>query len=81
MPRIGTLEPARDQARVPVQTFVMRSDLPCGSTVGPMTSALTGVTTVDFGAATLSMHSVRELVGARDQQFYAAALTAFFSPA
>ncbi|WP_246136466.1 M18 family aminopeptidase [Leekyejoonella antrihumi] len=72
---------ACEQADVPCQNFVMRSDLPCGSTVGPMTSALTGVTTVDFGAPTLSMHSVRELAGAQDQRMYAAALTAFLSPA
>jgi aspartyl aminopeptidase len=64
-----------------MQTFVMRSDLPCGSTVGPATSALTGVTTVDFGAPTLSMHSVRELVGTDDQRMYADVLTAFLSPA
>lgn len=72
---------ACEQARVPVQRFVMRSDLPCGSTVGPITSALTGVTTVDFGAPTLSMHSVRELVGTDDQRMYADALSAFLSPA
>ncbi|HWC22576.1 MAG TPA: M18 family aminopeptidase [Flexivirga sp.] len=72
---------ACEQAGVPVQAFVVRSDLPCGSTVGPVTSALTGVTTVDFGAPTLSMHSVRELVGTEDQRMYADALTAFLSPA
>ena len=72
---------ACEQADVPVQRFVVRSDLPCGSTVGPVTSALTGVTTVDFGAPTLSMHSVRELVGTDDQRMYADALTAFLSPA
>ncbi|RNI22834.1 M18 family aminopeptidase [Flexivirga caeni] len=72
---------ACEQAGVPVQRFVVRSDLPCGSTVGPITSALTGVTTVDFGAPTLSMHSVRELVGTQDQRMYADALTAFLSPA
>jgi len=72
---------ACEQAGVPVQRFVVRSDLPCGSTVGPITSALTGVTTVDFGAPTLSMHSVRELVGTDDQRMYADALTAFLSPA
>jgi aspartyl aminopeptidase len=59
----------------------MRSDLPCGSTVGPMTAAHTGAQTVDFGAAMLSMHSARELVGAADQDRYVAALTAFLSPA
>ena len=67
------------RAGVPCQEFVVRSDLPCGSTVGPMTAALTGVTTVDFGAAMLSMHSVREVTGVADQEMYAAALTAFLS--
>lgn len=72
---------ACEQAEVPVQTFVTRSDLPCGSTVGPMTAALTGATTVDFGAPTLSMHSARELCGALDPAMYAAALAAFLAPA
>ncbi|MDE9367333.1 M18 family aminopeptidase [Luteipulveratus sp. YIM 133132] len=72
---------ACEQAGVPCQDFVMRSDLPCGSTVGPITSALTGGSTVDFGAPTLSMHSTRELTGAEDQAMYAAALACFLSPA
>lgn len=71
---------ACQQAGVPMQTFVTRTDLPCGSTVGPMTSALTGATTVDFGAPMLSMHSARELCGVADQAMYAAALAAFLSP-
>lgn len=72
---------ACEQAQVPMQTFVTRTDLPCGSTVGPMTSALTGATTVDFGAPTLSMHSTREICGVADQAMYAAALGAFLAPA
>ncbi|MFK5689324.1 M18 family aminopeptidase [Ornithinimicrobium sp. LYQ92] len=72
---------ACEQAGVPMQTFVTRSDLPCGSTVGPMTSALTGATTVDFGAPVLSMHSTREICGTLDQAGYAAALSAFLAPA
>jgi aspartyl aminopeptidase len=72
---------ACEQAVVPVQQFVVRSDLPCGSTVGPMTAALTGATTVDFGAPMLSMHSARELCGAKDPALYAAALSAFLAPA
>lgn len=72
---------ACEQAGVPMQTFVTRSDLPCGSTVGPMTSALTGATTVDFGAPVLSMHSTREICGTIDQAGYAAALAAFLAPA
>jgi aspartyl aminopeptidase len=76
----AAFELACAQAGVPVQRFVVRSDLPCGSTVGPITSALTGATTVDFGAPTLSMHSVRELCGVADQLMYADALTAFLAP-
>lgn len=72
---------ACEQAEVPVQKFVTRSDLPCGSTVGPMTSALTGARTVDFGAPMLSMHSAREMCGAADPAMYVAALAAFLSPA
>jgi aspartyl aminopeptidase len=72
---------ACEQAGVPVQHFVNRNDLVCGSTVGPMTAALTGATTADFGAPMLSMHSARELCGAKDPAMYAAALAAFLSPA
>jgi aspartyl aminopeptidase len=71
---------ACEQAGVPVQHFVARSDMPCGSTVGPMTAALTGATTVDFGAPMLSMHSARELCGAKDPAMYAGALAAFLAP-
>lgn len=71
---------ACEQAEVPMQRFVMRSDLPCGSTVGPVTAARTGCETVDFGAAMLSMHSARELAGAADQAMYVAALAAFLAP-
>lgn len=69
------------QAGVPVQDFVMRNDMPAGSTIGPMSSALTGAVTVDVGAPMLSMHSSRELCGAEDPAMYTAALAAFLSPA
>lgn len=51
---------------IPLQWFVVRSDMPCGSTIGPITAALTGIPTVDIGIPQLSMHSCRELVGAHD---------------
>ena len=54
------------QAGVPLQRYEHRADLPCGSTIGPMTSARTGIPTVDVGAAQLAMHSAREVMGADD---------------
>ncbi|MCV7288118.1 M18 family aminopeptidase [Mycolicibacterium wolinskyi] len=72
---------ACDQAGVPLQRYEHRADLPCGSTIGPMTSARTGIPTVDVGAAQLAMHSAREFMGAHDVAAYSSALRAFLSPA
>jgi aspartyl aminopeptidase len=69
------------QAGVPLQRYEHRADLPCGSTIGPMTSARTGIPTVDVGAAQLAMHAAREVMGAADVAAYTAALGAFLSPA
>ena len=71
---------ACDQAGVPMQRYEHRADLPCGSTIGPMTAARTGIPTVDVGAAQLAMHSARELMGTSDVAAYAAALHGFLSP-
>src|ERR1700742_211021 len=68
------------QAGVPLARYEHRADLPCGSTIGPMTAARTGIPTVDVGAPQLAMHSARELMGANDVPAYAAALRAFLSP-
>jgi aspartyl aminopeptidase len=54
------------EAKVPMQEFVMRNDLQCGSTIGPIIAAKLGVKTVDVGAASLAMHSIRELTGSQD---------------
>jgi aspartyl aminopeptidase len=71
---------ACEQAGIALQRYEHRADLPCGSTIGPLASARTGIPTVDIGAAQLAMHSARELMGARDVAAYSAAMSAFLSP-
>ena len=70
---------ACQQAEVSLQRYEHRADLPCGSTIGPLVSARTGIPTVDVGAAQLAMHSARELMGAHDVAAYSAAMRAFLA--
>ena len=65
-------------AEVPSQTFVGNNSVPCGSTIGPISSTRMGIRTVDVGVPLLSMHSARELCGARDMEYFVRALTAFY---
>ncbi|MBR9869655.1 MAG: M18 family aminopeptidase [Gammaproteobacteria bacterium] len=55
-----------DELGLPHQTFVVRSDMGCGSTIGPLTAANLGVTTLDIGVPQFAMHSIRELIGVQD---------------
>jgi aspartyl aminopeptidase len=66
-------------AGVPVQHFVTRADLPCGSTIGPLTATRIGIPTVDVGNPMLSMHSCRELASAQDVPLMIAAMAACLS--
>ncbi|MCJ8336904.1 MAG: M18 family aminopeptidase [Pseudomonadales bacterium] len=50
----------------PVQAFVIRADMGCGSTIGPITAAELGVKTLDIGVPQFAMHSIRELAGCAD---------------
>ncbi|NNL56882.1 MAG: M18 family aminopeptidase, partial [Pseudomonadales bacterium] len=64
---------------IPLQNFVMRSDMACGSTIGPITATELGIKTLDVGVPTLAMHSIRELAGSRDTGLMRAALQAFYA--
>ncbi|QCB28438.1 M18 family aminopeptidase [Corynebacterium endometrii] len=74
---IALWESACQRAGVPYQRFVGNNDVPCGTTIGPLTATRLGIDTVDVGVPMLSMHSAREMVGANDQVWLGQALKAY----
>jgi aspartyl aminopeptidase len=68
-----------DLAGVPHQVFVSKNTMPCGSTIGPITSTQLGIPTVDVGVAQLSMHSARELCGANDPALLAQVIARYLA--
>jgi aspartyl aminopeptidase len=67
-----------EKAEVPVQIFVARTDMGCGSTIGPVVASEVGVKTIDVGSPTFAMHSIRELAGVFDGWYLYKASVEFF---
>ncbi|HIF73950.1 MAG TPA: M18 family aminopeptidase [Porticoccaceae bacterium] len=65
--------------RLPYQSFAMRTGMACGSTIGPITAAELGITTLDIGVASFGMHSIREIVGSADSITINSIVTAYFN--
>ncbi|MBV1875444.1 MAG: M18 family aminopeptidase [Cycloclasticus sp.] len=68
-----------EQAEVPYQQYSHRTDIGCGSTIGPMTSAQLGINSVDVGCPMWAMHSIRESAGVIDHDYITRVFTQFFS--
>lgn len=68
-----------EQAGVPLQVFVARNDMPCGSTIGPITATQVGVPTLDVGVPTFAMHSIRETAGVADSLALKQVLSRFYN--
>ncbi len=67
------------QSDVGYQSFVTRTDMQCGSTIGPITATKIGVKTIDVGLPTFAMHSIRELAGKNDAYMLYGVLKSYFS--
>ncbi|VAI32386.1 unnamed protein product [Triticum turgidum subsp. durum] len=67
-----------ERHQLPIQDFVVRNDMACGSTIGPILSSGVGIRTVDIGAPQLSMHSIREMCAVDDVNYSYEHLKAYF---
>lgn len=68
-----------EQAGVPYQNYSHRCDLPCGSTIGPITSARLGIRSIDVGNPMWAMHSIRESAGVCDHEYMIRVMKRFFA--
>ena len=64
---------------VPFQKMTNRSDMACGSTIGPVCSATLGIPSVDVGTPMWAMHSIRETTGVYDHYYMTEVLKTFYS--
>jgi len=67
-----------ESVQVPIQDFVVRTDMGCGSTIGPIAATEIGVKTLDVGVPTFAMHSIRELCGNKDAWYLFSVLQKYF---
>ncbi len=68
-----------ESAHVPYQQYAHRTDLGCGSTIGPIVASNLGIPSVDIGSPMWAMHSVRESAGVLDHSYMIAVLKAMFN--
>lgn len=77
-PGLVLVKKLADEAKVPLQLFVVANNSPCGSTIGPILASKTGIRTLDIGNPILSMHSIRETGCAKDIELQVKLFRKFF---
>lgn len=75
---VALLKTIAEKVQVPIQEIVNKNDVPCGSTIGPLTAGQTGLKVIDIGCAQLAMHSIRETAGVLDAYYYKTLMLGFF---
>jgi len=73
------LKEIANKAKVPYQEFIVRQDSPCGTTIGPIIAGKLGIKTADIGIPQFAMHSIREMCGVCDLEYYRRFFEGFFS--
>ncbi|MFK5948872.1 MAG: M18 family aminopeptidase [Methylococcales bacterium] len=68
-----------EASNIPYQTYSHRTDIPCGSTIGPISSAKLGIRSIDVGNPMWAMHSIRESAGVEDHHYMIKVINTFFS--
>ena len=74
----GIMRFMAQKKNIPLQDFVIKQDLACGSTTGPIIAAKAGIKTIDVGVPQLAMHSIREICGVIDLVYYRDMFGMFF---
>ncbi|MCQ2821554.1 MAG: M18 family aminopeptidase [archaeon] len=75
----AVLKTLAKKCNCPLQEFIVRQDSPCGTTIGPITSAKLGIKSADIGISQLAMHSIRETLGVIDLYYYKNLFIEFFN--
>ena len=73
------LKAVAQKVNVPLAEFVVKNDMPCGSTIGPISASKTGMKTIDVGAPMWGMHSIRETCGIIDGTYYRELFKSFYA--
>ena len=75
---VSVIRNISEDLEIPLQVFVSRNNIPCGTTMGPIVASEIGIKTVDLGVPQFAMHSIREIAGLNDTLYLKRLLSGFY---